>query len=732
MSDLDVALRLRLVNQLSREAEEAERDLKDIKKAAEQLGRTRGGDQLGRDLQKIGKDAERAKQDLRGITREADNVREALGRTGRSGLQGLKTDADGAARGVRDIGAAADVTSQKLRTIDTPGGLQKLKADAEAAERAINAIGGAADRASQRMRDVNGRPIAGGGGAGATSNGAGGLTPVVIPSPRDRRRLPYAQFGRDASTGLTDRSGLDAFVPLGAGAGYIAGAGVGAGLLGVGKSYKRFAGDDRETEYILMNMNVPEAESDGRRKQVRDIVANTRVPYKRGIEGLNALAATGLPVDDVMALLTPTLKTSLASGAEPADVAKAAFNMKTMMGITPDKMQEALDLMVAGGNTGLFEVPDMARHLPDILTYASQSGFKGMPGLQKVIALMQGAAQSTGGDNDAAATNLKNVFSKMRSEETEKNFKEYGVNLPKEYKVGRAAGKDDVQILYDAAMKASKGGNPDILARLFTDMQAFLGLQALIQQRDKINQTEKELSGSQGTVETQFNRVSNDPQSSLDALSNAADRAMVALGKLADRLGLTGEINNIATETESFVENPAQTFWRWLVGTEPMRIGKPKFIPDDYTAPAGRLPAQEAEAASMNELKRLKDSGELDILLSERRADAARTSMGGYNQALAAEGEKSKGIVQGIVESLRAMLNFTATPTIAPQLVPPAPSGPAPQKQSSLSPAGAPVKVTQNITAPNTVLAARRAQREQNRRVMMAQAGALHDLGSRA
>ena len=34
MTDMDVSLRLRLVNQLSRPAEEAERDLKDLKKAA--------------------------------------------------------------------------------------------------------------------------------------------------------------------------------------------------------------------------------------------------------------------------------------------------------------------------------------------------------------------------------------------------------------------------------------------------------------------------------------------------------------------------------------------------------------------------------------------------------------------------------------------------------------------------------------------------------------------------
>jgi hypothetical protein len=96
-------------------------------------------------------------------------------------------------------------------------------------------------------------------------------------------------------------------------------------------------------------------------------------------------------------------------------------------------------------------------------------------------------------------------------------------------------------------------------------------------------------------------------------------------------------------------------------------------------------------------------------------------------------------IVQGFVDTIRSMLSFTAGPTIQPTFAPAggAPGGEAagapdagvPQKQSSLQGGGI-NRLTQNITAPNSQMAARRAQREQNRAIRLAQARALHDLGS--
>ncbi|MEZ5782053.1 MAG: phage tail tape measure protein [Rhizobiaceae bacterium] len=781
MSDLDVALRLRLVNQLSGPAEQAERDLKELQQAAERLGRTRGGDQLGAELRKLGADATGAKADVAAIGTEADQLRRALGRLNNTaGISSVTADADAAKRKIGEVGNAADELRRALGRVNNSAGMSRLKTDADSAKRALETIGTGAQEARRKIEWLDAAPLHKLKGEAASAEeaikeigqaadhaqdklnrlGAGqsvpgksvpGMRPgdTTPPHPEARRRAGKVSGGVE---GFVDRSGLDGIVPVGVGmgAGYVAGGLAGGAAVGVGSAYRRFAGDDRETEYILMNMGVPEAEGADRRKQVRNIARDTRTPYAKVIEGLDTLAATGQPVNDVMDLLPPVMRTSLASGAEPADVAKAAFTMSTKMGIAPMDIQQALDLMVSGGNAGMFEVPAMAAKLPDILTYASGAGFNGLEGLGKVIALMQGAAESTGGNTDAAATNLQNVFAKMRSEETERNFKEYGVNLPREFKRGRADGKDDIEILYDAAMKASKGGNPDILARLFTDMQAFLGLQSLIQQRDKIKATEAELSDAGGTAQRQYERVANDPQSSLDALGNATDRAAAALGALADKLGMTREINSIAEGTEGLLDDPMKQLKLLILGSSgnPMRDLYDKIFSgsahareherDDslegYISPPGQGGIHAATGADEADMKRLKQQ------LGAPMDGAAEQSMNGYNDALKSEGDEAVSIAGWIADSIRSMLGFTVSPTIQPRLVAPggggqaggAGNGGAPRgvggRQTASATGG--VTVNNNIRTSNPQLAARRAQAEANRRVSLAQWNAIGDMGS--
>ncbi|MCO5083411.1 MAG: phage tail tape measure protein [Rhizobiaceae bacterium] len=776
MSDLDVALRLRLVNQLSGPAEQAERDLKELHQAAERLGRTRGGDQLGAEIRKIGAAATGAKADVASVGAEADQLRRALGRlNSTAGMSAVGVDAETAKRKIGEVGSAASELRRQLGRLNDTGGMSGLKGDADAAKRALETIGTGAREARQKIEWLDAAPLDKLKGEAAsaeaaikeigqaadaaqgklkglgTGQPAPGTRPgdVVTPHPDARRRVGKVTGGVE---GFVDRSGLDAYVPIGVGigAGYLVGGGAGAAAMGVGRSYKRFAGDDRETEYILMNMGVSEADSDERRKQVRNIARDTKAPYAKVIAGLDTLAATGQPVNDVMDLLPPVMRTAMASGAEPSDVAKAAFTMSTKMGVAPKDIQQALDLMVAGGNAGMFEVPAMAAKLPDILTYASGAGFKGLEGLKKVIALMQGAAESTGGNTDAAATNLQNVFAKMRSEETERNFKEYGVNLPKAFKTGRAEGKDDIQILYDAAMKASKGGNPDILARLFTDMQAFLGLQSLIQQRGKIESTEAELAEAGGTSQRQYDRIRNDPQASLDSLANATDRASVALGGLADKLGMTREINNLAEGTENLLDDPARQLKLLLLGpsgTTMRDLWDKIFVGsahaqererDDslsgYVATPGAGGIHAATGADAAEIQNLKQK------LGAPMDAAAEQSMDGYNKALQAEGQEAVSIAQSIADSIRSMLGFTVSPTIQPRLVAPggggqaggagnggAPRGVGGRQTASASPG---VTVNNNIRTSNPQLAARRSQAEANRRVRLAQWNGIGDMGN--
>ena len=135
----------------------------------------------------------------------------------------------------------------------------------------------------------------------------------------------------------------------------------------------------------------------------------------------------------------------------------------------------------------------------------------------------------------------------------------------------------------------------------------------------------------------------------------------------------------------------------------------------------------------MKELRRLQNSGDLEAIMEEKKqkrldaAAAAKVSMDGYKQALQSGLDDARTTIASAVAEFKAMLSFTAGPTISPSVVPVgAAAMPASHHAGS---GGSGLSVTQNISTSDPRLAARRAQREQNRAVNLAMANALHDTG---
>lgn len=129
-----------------------------------------------------------------------------------------------------------------------------------------------------------------------------------------------------------------------------------------------------------------------------------------------------------------------------------------------------------------------------------------------------------------------------------------------------------------------------------------------------------------------------------------------------------------------------------------------------------------ARAASLDEnLKRALGSTDL--------GPVARQEMEAYVQAIQAEGTKATAEAQRIAAELTRILSITARPTIDVPMPRAAPGGggAVPGKQSSL---GGSTVVHQHIAGADPARVARHAQREQDRAIRSARAGALHDLGS--
>jgi TP901 family phage tail tape measure protein len=115
-------------------------------------------------------------------------------------------------------------------------------------------------------------------------------------------------------------------------------------------------------------------------------------------------------------------------------------------------------------------------------------------------------------------------------------------------------------------------------------------------------------------------------------------------------------------------------------------------------------------------------------------ASAVKAEMDRYAQALQAGGEKATEIARRIAAELQQILSFTARPTIAPAGAGSGVGGSgagqtngSPGKQSSLG--GPSTTVHQHIRGADPRAIARASQREQDRAVRRAVAGSMHDLG---
>lgn len=752
MSDLDVSLRLRLVNQLSKPAEEAERDLKELGDAAKRLGAARGGDQLAGDLDKIKRQAGAAKSELS----EVDRVARQLG-WGGSGFDALIKDADRAGRGIREIGTAAETAKQKLGLLDNGAALDKVKTDADAAASAVRDIGAAADRSQTKLNQMH--------TAGQRYSGQGAVPP---PDGRDRRRI-----SGDMAEGLADNAGVDAIMPVGVGIAYGTGALIGTGVLGAGKAFASYAEQDRALGYVMRNMDTPESEREGVKARLRDIASETKAPYADVISGFEALGATGRNWKESLDLLPVVVRTALASNSAPEGVANTVHDLRSKMGIAPEDIPYALDMMVGGGQRGRFEGDDMSKYAPVVLPFATNAGYTGLEGWAKIVAMLQTVMENAP-DPSSAASYLSDLLFKYNAPETKRNFKDVGIDWESERRAGRERGEDSLTT-FMATLDKATGGNPERINEFLGDKQVFQAGLAIKNNQEKIAADREFVLGSRGLVDSIWKEVSGDAKASIDAVNNSLGRVQVGGGSVVDQLGGSWLMNTVARRLEEGARQPigalmsvagmtdpvqsmANLAREWFAGSDlakrlgvagggdraqNLMKGQPIVVPTgDWRAPAYEPPRTKGGVSDVRPMPSgpiaAAITGRVESELSTDMSAAAQASMEGYNAELQAQGDKALVMVQSFVQQLKAQLSFTASPVIAPVVTAPSVGGAATSvpevtgKQSSAEPAGGkPVKVTQNIYSPNSRLAARAAVKEQNRSVRLAQANALHDLGSR-
>lgn len=320
--------------------------------------------------------------------------------------------------------------------------------------------------------------------------------------------------------------------------------------IGVGTSaVKNFAAFERQMTRIGITAGATSSEVVNASEEVQRLARDLALPVSDAVQALDTLTASGLDLGEAMAFLPSVLTTAQAAGAATNDIANTALKAASALKIEAKDMQNAFDIMVAGGKAGQFELKDMATYIPDMANQFANMGYQGEEGLKKLIAVLQTLREDTGSAS-AAATNATNIFSKMFSQETEKRFKEFGVNIRSEMDKAKKNGEDAI----DAYVRLSRevlDKNPTAkISDLFSDQQFQQGMLSLITSTDRLEYFFNVLNNTdvKGGSMRDANTVINDTTASLQRLSTSWDMFMKSVGA-----GLSGPVSAVLDAGTGFL-----------------------------------------------------------------------------------------------------------------------------------------------------------------------------------
>ncbi len=263
---------------------------------------------------------------------------------------------------------------------------------------------------------------------------------------------------------------------------------------------------------------------------------------EQAAQALDAMIASGaMSAKDAVTMLPSVTKAASAANADPTQLANIGIRAMQTFKIGAEDMPNVLNMALAAGQAGGFELKDMSKWLPQQMAAATMSGLSGKAGFAKLAALNQAAA-ITAGNKDEAGNNVVNLLAKINSSDTANDAKKLGINLPKYLQDRRAKGVDSVDAFgelvsstvskradYQALQKQLKGAKTDDekratldsmttiaqgagIGKLIQDRQALMALLGMMNNGEYMAQVLKEVRGndvrSGGAVDQNFELIS--------------------------------------------------------------------------------------------------------------------------------------------------------------------------------------------------------------------------------
>lgn len=437
---------------------------------------------------------------LKAMGREAKAAGDAVGKAGKSGGGELAREADDAARAYRETARAVQDMERAVRQAGGAGqafarGLASARSAASAIARDAKAISRNLGRRFDGLAQI---------GAGAAAGGWAAKQALEKPMAYESRLAAMANV----------------------------------------------AFSDRKTEGRIAGMRDLDA-------LIVKAVRAGGGSRENAAEALNTVLASGLGMDTASKLLPVITRAATASQADPNELAAILTKGISQKAFTADDAERVIDMAVAAGQAGQFELRDMARWLPQII--AGGAGMKNLEGYAMHLANVQGIANVTG-SADQAGNAYVNLLGKLTSTDAAGNAKkELRIDLGRELAAARMQGVDPVTAFAAIAQKvvgknrayqqiqakiaatddkdeksllmqqASEILMGSALGKIIQDREAMLGLVGIMTQQDTIKAAARQIAQSEGATQTGYEVMAATSEFKLQQAANEKDIAASGL-----------------------------------------------------------------------------------------------------------------------------------------------------------------------------------------------------------
>lgn len=336
------------------------------------------------------------------------------------------------------------------------------------------------------------------------------------------------QLRRATQQGLTLRNALNSVGDAGrrltsVGAGLTA-TGLGLGYLLVGNPLSDAIKIEKSLIDIGNTADLTKSQILELRESLASISKDTNLGQMESLDVLKVASASG--ISDTKKLIEMTKmagKVATAESADATDIMKTTYSATETMKIPVKDLARTYDGLAVAGKKGMFELKDMAAHMPSLTAQAKMMGISGREGILQLASALQ-VARKGAGSSDEAATNFANFLAKMDFNETWNNLKKLekagSKGITEQWKAALKA-KDPIKEL-GLLMKDlnAKGINTN---KVFSDFQAQKFVNSLVLGLKDYDAIKKKAFSANGTIEKDYQKSLGSTVEQLKKLKNNMD-----------------------------------------------------------------------------------------------------------------------------------------------------------------------------------------------------------------